>query len=300
MPKNAANATRNWLTAPMSDALYTPLGQPGSGRQRYGAAMTLHRAGKLSDAALEAYRIASALDAQDPEELLRTVGAKRPVLPDPSPAARLQTLLDEVDRYLLTLPGPGIAEVRSGLNAVRSTPVTPAPGPENPIVDQHLPPALTALHKTHPSLAQAIAAAAPQLHWHPYDSYPVAEIGTAFATGHAFASLIGEGAPIAANDFDLGLFLIAPNLLYRDHHHPAPELYAPLTGPHGWRFGPGRPLTIKPAHAPVWNPPNRPHLTKTGPTPFLCIFAWTADVNEPAHVIPADDWDALETITIKA
>ena len=282
----------------MSDALYTPLGVPGSGRQRYAAAMTLHRAGKISDAALEAYRIASPLDAQDPEELLRVVGAKRPALPDPTPTTLLQSLVHEVDRYLLTLPGPGIAEVRAGLNAVRFDPVTPAPGAENPIVTAHLQTALTALQTTHPTLAQAIAAAAPHLDWHPYDSYPVAEIGTAFATGHAFASLIFGGAPIAAEDYDLGLFLIAPNLLYRDHHHPAPELYAPLTGPHGWRFGPGRPLTIKPAHDPVWNPPNRPHLTKTGPTPFLCIFAWTADVNAPAEVIAAEDWPALETLRI--
>ena len=30
---------------------------------------------------------------------------------------------------------------------------------------------------------------------------------------------------------------------------------APLTGPHGWRFGPRRPLTLESAHHPVWNPP---------------------------------------------
>ena len=38
-------------------ALATPLGQPGSGRVRYGAAMALHRRGKIGDAALEVYRI---------------------------------------------------------------------------------------------------------------------------------------------------------------------------------------------------------------------------------------------------
>ncbi|MDZ7908534.1 MAG: dimethylsulfonioproprionate lyase family protein [Gemmobacter sp.] len=119
----------------------------------------------------------------------------------------------------------------------------------------------------------------------------------AFADGHAFASLLGEAAPIPAQDFDLGLFLIAPHVLYRDHAHAAPELYAPLTGPHGWRFGPGRPLVLKPAHQPVWNPPQRPHLTKVGALPFLCLFAWTREVNSPARVIPADDWPALEALT---
>ena len=107
--------------------------------------------------------------------------------------------------------------------------------------------------------------------------------------------IIGADGPIPALDFDLGLFLIAPHILYRDHHHAAPELYAPLTGPHGWRFGPDRRLTLKPAHHPVWNPPYRPHLTKVGPTPFLAIFAWTRDVKQTAKVIPASDWPQLET-----
>jgi hypothetical protein len=47
---------------------------------------------------------------------------------------------------------------------------------------------------------------------------------------------------------------------------------------------------IKPAHVPVWNPPNQPHMTKVGSVPFLCLFGWTRDVSEPAQVIPADDW----------
>ena len=51
-------------------ALHTPLGLPGSGRQRYAAAMTLYQAGQISEAALEAYRICSPLDAQDPVSLL--------------------------------------------------------------------------------------------------------------------------------------------------------------------------------------------------------------------------------------
>jgi hypothetical protein len=112
-------------------------------------------------------------------------------------------------------------------------------------------------------------------------------------------SLIGEGAAIPAEDFDLGLFLIAPHVLYRDHAHPAPELYAPLTGPHGWRFGPGTPLTVKAAHEPVWNLPDAPHLTKVGPVPFLCVFGWTKDTHLPARVIPATDWPELEAMRIE-
>ena len=133
-----------------------------------------------------------------------------------------------------------------------------------------------------PQLVRAIAAAAPHLGWTTYDAYPRDRIGEGFAAGHAFAPIAGGGAPFAAGSFEMGLFLIAPHVLYRDHLHKAPELYAPLTGPHGWRFAPGRQLIVKPAGEPVWNPPLQPHLTKVGPDPFLCLFAWTRDVDEPA------------------
>ena len=209
----------------------------------------------------------------------------------------MRGLIEEADHYLSTLPGPGVAEVRAGLNLWRHGPVSLRPR-AHPVIADHLGDALAALSHTHPAFAQAIGAAAPYLTWHPYDSYPIDQIGAAFATGQAYASLIGEDAAIPARDYDLGLFLIAPHLLYRDHHHAAPELYAPLTGPHGWRFGPGKPLVIQPAHQPVWNAPFRPHLTKVGPVPFLALFGWTADVTRPAVVIPAPDWPALEALRL--
>jgi Dimethlysulfonioproprionate lyase len=275
--------------------LHAPLGQAGSGRVRYGAAMALWRDGKISDEVLEVYRIAAAHDARDPLADLRERG-----LPVPDLAAihdPMRGLYDAARQYLLTLDHPGAAEVRAGLPA--------DPGPlqvqetgSNSVADRWLGPALTAAGSDQPDLCAAISAAAVGLRWVTYDAYPRDEIGEDFAQGHAFASILGEAAPFAAQDFDLGLFLIAPGILYRDHCHAAPELYAPLTGPHGWRFGVGGPLTVKSAHAPVWNPPYQPHLTKVGPVPFLCLFVWTRDVNLPARVLPADDWPALEGISL--
>lgn len=283
----------------MSDPLHlirTPLGQPGSGRVRYGAAMALHARGQLSEAALEVYRICSPLDSQDPLPMLTEHGA---IPPRPAPlsgTAALTHLLDEAGRYLSSLPGDGPAEVRLGLARARTA--RPVAANANPVVEAHLADALALLERTHPSLALVIAAAAPHLPWMTYDSYPPDLIGEGFARSHAYASLVGEDAPFHAADFDFGLFLIAPHVLYRDHRHPAPELYAPLTGPHGWRFAPGAPLVVKDAHDPVWNDANQPHLTKVGPNPFLCFFGWTRDVQEPAEVIPADDWATLEALRL--
>ncbi len=62
---------RDWRIAPMTEGIHIPLGLPGSGRQRYAAAMTLYQAGLISEAALEVYRICSPLDGQDPVSLLQ-------------------------------------------------------------------------------------------------------------------------------------------------------------------------------------------------------------------------------------
>ncbi|MEO8244240.1 MAG: dimethylsulfonioproprionate lyase family protein [bacterium] len=270
--------------------------RPRPGRDRYAAAMTLYQQGSLSPAALEIYRICSLLDRDDPAPLLAEAHQPADIPARIAAELAIRDLLTEIDRSLATLSGPGVAEVRTGLNHWRYGPATPRPAP-HPVVTQHLPAALQTV--TTP-LGSAIAAAAPYLGWLTYDAYDPARIGTDFTRNHAYASLIGPDATIAAEDFDLGLFLIAPHILYRDHHHAAPELYLPLTGPHGWRFGPDKPLTLLPAHIPIWNPPHQPHLTKVGPIPYLCIFAWTGAIAAAAAVVPATDWPALEGLRLTA
>ena len=282
----------------MTDRLTTPLSVPGSGRVRYGAAMALYAEGRITGDQLEVYRICAALDGQNPAPVFAERKVPAPELPPPDGAALIRHLVEEADLYLATLPGPGVAEVRAALSPWRTGPCHPAPGPANPVVTRWLPPALEDAAGTVPGLVAALAAAAPHLTWITYDLYNPAKIGPAFAGGHAYALLLGEAAPITARDFDLGIYLIAPHVLYRDHAHAAPELYAPLTGPHGWRFGPGTRLQIKPAHQPVWNPAHQPHMTKVGPVPFLGLFGWIRDVNEAAYVLHAEDWPALEALRL--
>lgn len=274
--------------------LHAPLGVLGSGRVRYGAAMELFRRGVLSEAQLDVYREASPFDARDPAMLLADLGLPHVPVPGGSPAAALRTLFTTSCDWLNTLSHPGAAEVSAGLG--RCQPASRLPDARShPIVARWLAPALEAAGRFQPQLAQAIAAAAPHLAWVSYDRYPREHIGEGFAGGHAFASIAGSDTAFSASDFELGVFLIAPGVLYRDHCHRAPELYAPLTGPHGWRFAPGRPLIVKPAGQPVWNPSLQPHLTKIGEVPFLCLFVWTRDVSEAATVIPAADWTELES-----
>jgi hypothetical protein len=265
--------------------LATPPGPAGSGRERYGAAMTLWREGLVTPDVLEIYRIASPIDAQDPAPMLEAAGL-------PRPGTEIAALAAAAAALVAGLPGPGIAAVTAGFASGAAAPPAPA---RQSFVTAHLPAALTAMtagaepaaalspRQRPDSLAAAIAAAAPWLAWTRY-SYPAADIGPAFPRSHAFAPVV-TGA-----DFEAGLFLMAPGVLYRDHAHAAPELYVPFTGPHGWRFAPGAAFEMRPALAPVWNPPHQPHATRVGTVPFLGLYAWTADIDAPAYVLPAPDW----------
>lgn len=205
-------------------------------------------------------------------------------------------LVGAIDTYLSGLTGPGVADVRTGIDKWRNGVFRPMKPSTCPTLS-HLEPALAFVENDGQAIfASAIRAASPFLPWITYDLYPRDEIGDRFSENHAFVSLVGEGSMIQAEDYDLGLFLIAPHVFYRDHQHPAAELYAPMTGPHGWRFASGEKLEWRDAHQPVWNEPMQHHATKVGSIPFLGIYGWTKNVRFPATVIFEPDWAEIETV----
>jgi len=206
----------------------------------------------------------------------------------------VRSLVEAIDIYLSGLSGPGVGDVRAGIARWRDGAFQPKP-PLSCKVSNHLEPALAFMENDgQAKFASTIRTSNPFLPWITYDLYPRTEIGNDFAENHAFVSLVGDGSMIPADDYDLGLFLIAPHVFYRDHQHPAAELYAPMTGPHGWRFGSGEALDWRPAHHPVWNEPMQHHATKVGDVPFLGIYGWTKNVRFPATVILESDWPAIE------
>jgi hypothetical protein len=206
----------------------------------------------------------------------------------------IRTLVDEIDIYLGSFAGPGIPDVRAGIARWKDGPMREI-NPSRIRQTAHIDTALDWMDANGDrTLAKALRAAMPHLEWLAYDPYPREMIGDVYAENHCMASLIGEGGQIGAEDFDLGLFGFGPNILYRDHQHAAPEMYAPLTAPHGWRFKSGEPLNWHSSHQPQWNEPWAQHAFKSGPNPYFCIFAWTKDVKVPANMIEAPDWAVLE------
>ncbi|MBX9456270.1 MAG: dimethylsulfoniopropionate lyase [Rhizobium sp.] len=206
----------------------------------------------------------------------------------------IRTLISEIDAYLARYAGPGIAEVRAGIARWRGGPMREVPAQRIPQT-RHIDAALDWMEVNGDRrLAHAIRDAMPYLAWIAYDPYPRDLIGATYAENHCMASLIGQGGQIRGVDFDLGLFGFGPDILYRDHRHAAPELYAPLTGPHGWRFQSGASLDWRSSFQPVWNEPWAHHAFKSGPTPYFCVFGWTKDVNVPAEMIFEPDWATIE------
>ena len=147
------------------------------------------------------------------------------------------------------------------------------------------------------TLKSALSAAKDELHWKIDDGgyYKIgADVGEGYKSGNMHALLIGpENALIESKDFLLGLFLLAPWTLYRDHKHRAPEIYIPLTGPSGWRFELGA-WEDHPAGSKIINAPEVVHATRVYETPFLAIFAWTHDIDCICSVVDTDDWQEIE------
>jgi len=134
-------------------------------------------------------------------------------------------------------------------------------------------------------VAAAIAAIEDDLHWQQNPSYSDAAMGRGgYMDGYAYAEIIGPEGFFPGDDFLLGFFLLGPNRLYREHYHPAPELYWLLTGPSRWKRGAGGWEELA-AGDMRWHPPFVVHATETSSAPLLCLWAWTSDVAEPARLV---------------
>ena len=68
---------------------------------------------------------------------------------------------------------------------------------------------------------------------------PMKFSATGFSENYGWCEIIGPQGFFKGDDFLLGLLMLGPQRHYKDHYHPAPELYWPLTGPTEWKQGAG-------------------------------------------------------------
>lgn len=193
-------------------------------------------------------------------------------------------LIGAAARGLSARQGEGLAEVLArlaeqdlGASAFRE------PEPRGLPVLAHLPQCIGETLLLDPDLAAAIAAVEDELHWLQSDSYSDAVLGEGFSANYGWAEIIGPNGFFPGDDFLLGLLMLGPDRHYRDHYHPAPELYWPLTSASRWSID-GGPFAEQPQGAVIWHPPMALHATITGETPLLALWCWTRDTATPAKL----------------
>jgi hypothetical protein len=150
------------------------------------------------------------------------------------------------------------------------------PEPRRVAACAHLPETTASAMLVAPDLAAALAAAEDQLRWLQNANYSDEALGPGFMRGYGYCEIVGPQGFFPGDDFLLGLMLLGPERIYRDHYHPAPELYWLLTGPTDWSHG-HRPYEAYEAGDTLWHTPMTMHATRTLHAPLLAIWCWTSD-----------------------
>jgi hypothetical protein len=150
---------------------------------------------------------------------------------------------------------------------------------------RHLPEAVGAAIMVDSALAAALAGMEDELYWRQTAGYSDMALGQpGFMDNYAHAEIIGPHGCFAGDDFRLGFLLLGPGLHYRDHYHPAPELYWLLTGPSDWARGAGGFVTRQ-AGEMVWHRPHVVHAVCTHDQPLLALWVWTRESSETARLV---------------
>lgn len=158
------------------------------------------------------------------------------------------------------------------------------PHPQNLPVTRYFAQAIAETMMLEAAIAAAMATLDGHLKWCQSASYTDAILGAGFSHNYGWCELIGPKGFFRGDDFILGLLMLGPNRHYKDHYHPAPELYWPLTGSTQWRQGEGG-FVSKSAGEIIWHASNEIHATKTADHPMLAVWSWTKDTDVPAKLV---------------
>jgi quercetin dioxygenase-like cupin family protein len=160
---------------------------------------------------------------------------------------------------------PMLEDVRSALASATQLAAAPRTIGASAFLDRALPAS---------ALGTAVARAAPLFHWRQNPNYTTANMGAAFMAGYGYVEFAGpKDALFHAPDTRVGLLLLAPQLHYPPHAHPAEEIYHPLTDGGLWRRGQEDWRTVPPGYA-IHHPPMVVHETKAAESTLLALYCW--------------------------
>lgn len=190
-----------------------------------------------------------------------------------------------IDAIRMSLKGEGTAEVKARLAAQDLSPAAAVdPGSRRLPATRYFAECVATSMFLVPEVAAALAGIDEFLHWKQNPNYSDDVMGEGCMDNYAYAEIVGPDGFFPGDDFLMGLLLLGPGRLYRDHWHKAPELYWLLTGPSDWRKDTSAFISRAPGET-VWHPPRMSHATRTDTSPLLAVWAWTRDVGSPARLV---------------
>lgn len=139
-------------------------------------------------------------------------------------------------------------------------------------------------------LGKALLALLPHIHVTRSSSYLATPPSPSFADNYGYAVICGpqNGPPTLMTDSEIafGLMFLGPRTHYPLHHHPADEVYYPLTGPSSWQAGASS-WQSRQAGEIIHHPPWVPHATLSADRPLVLLYVWTGDLFTDASFLPA-------------
>lgn len=172
-------------------------------------------------------------------------------------------------------PEPGARElaqtVAGALQAAAQDASDPPPPLRLPVCIEHLERALgDASRAPEPvaALAQAFGELAPTLAWWRRGAH--ADDAPAFRNGHANTTIVGPGGLTRCGRIVVGASLLAPQVAYPLHRHPAREIYLVLSD--GQWYTPERGWRTPAPGGTVYHTPDMVHAMRAGRAPLLAIW----------------------------
>lgn len=136
-------------------------------------------------------------------------------------------------------------------------------------------------------VARTLRVLEPHCRWLQNPNYNARNQGPGFMAGQCYVLPVGPAANrglVPSDELLVSVMLMAPGVYYREHAHPAPELYVILTGESFWRRG-GEPWRRHGTGALIHHAPHQIHATQADTGPLLCLAIWYNDIAAHARVV---------------